>query len=108
MATRCTVKIAGFDTCKIYIHWDGYPEHKLAFLQAFNVDFWMNRGNDGSYKAAQLLRATALRQEEFGLDSSTHTGYGIVDYNSDCGEEYEYMLEVDGSVNYIQRSWKTS
>lgn len=100
MATRCTVKIEGITFAKLYIHWDGDPEAKLPFLEAFNKDFEANRPNDIEYKFAQLLRATYRLQDEYNLDSSIYTGYGIIPYGSDAGEDYEYTLHKNGSVTY--------
>lgn len=102
MATRCTIKIEGIDYAKVYIHYDGYPNDKLPFLESFNKDFTENRGVDNDYKFAQLLRHTALKSDKFKLDNSLYTGYGIVPYDSDCGVEYEYTLLENGEVTYVE------
>lgn len=101
MSTSATIKVEGFDNAKVYKHYDGYPEGTLPFLQAFNEEFHAARGDDPNYKIAQLLRATAFRAKEFELDESNHTGWGLVDTDDDCGEEFEYTLKKDGTV-----SWK--
>ena len=101
MSTRCTVKIEGLTFAKLYIHRDGYPEAKLPFLKDFNKDFESNRSKDVEYKFAQLLRATHRLQDEYVLDPSPYTGYGITPYASGAGEDYEYTLHIDGSVTYV-------
>lgn len=50
MGTRCTIKIQGITYAKVYKHWDGYPEHILPWLIAFNAEFTKDRGDDPQYK----------------------------------------------------------
>ena len=100
MATRCTIKVEGINFAKLYIHWDGDPDSKLPFLEYFNSEFTTKRGDDSSYKFAQLIRATALLSDKFNLDDSTTTGYGVVEFDGEYGEEFEYTLHKDGSVTY--------
>ena len=102
MATRCTIKVEGIKFCKVYKHWDGYPEHMLPWLEAFNSMFTKDRGVDPEYKLAQLLRFAAVNAEEYGLDLSETTGWGIVSYSDNCGADYEYTLNADGSVKHSQ------
>lgn len=97
MATRCTIKVEGVDFCKIYKHWDGYPDEMLKPLRKFNRNFEKNRPGDPMYKFAQLLRATPKlfdTGEEF-------TGWGIMEYSDSWGEEYEYTLMLNGKVEVI-------
>jgi hypothetical protein len=98
MATRCTIKIEGVKFCKVYKHYDGYPEATLKWLQDFNKDFFEKRGDDAQYKIAQLLRSSAFDSEKYRLDNGRYTGWGIVGYNANCGEEFEYILKNDGTV----------
>lgn len=100
MATRSTIKIEGINFAKVYKHFDGYPEGMLGWLEAFNTDFNINRGDDPKYKFAQLLRFTKQYENDFGLDSSNYTGWGVIPFDSDAGEEYEYTLCSDGTVSY--------
>lgn len=100
MATRCTIKIEGVDYAKVYKHWDGYPDATLKWLKEFNQDFYNERGDDAEYKFAQLLRSSSRDAERFGLDASLHTGWGVVPFNIGCLEEFEYILQKDGSVTY--------
>ena len=100
MGTRCTIKIQGITYAKVYKHWDGYPEHILPWLTAFNAEFAKERGDDPQYKMAQLLRASCRDAAAFDLDNSKFTGWGVVSYLADCGQEYEYLLKEDGSVTY--------
>lgn len=98
MGTRSLIKIENFKTCAIYKHYDGYPEAMLSWLEAFNKDFTANRGADHEYKAAQLLRYTAFNATSIPDGNSKYTGWGIVPYKSDIGQEYEYTLQDDGTV----------
>ena len=98
MATRCSIIVDGIDTVKVYKHWDGNPESTLEWLQVFNKDFTDKRGDDAEYKIAQLLRSSARDAKVYGLDSSKHTGWGILPIDNDAGEEFIYFLHADGSV----------
>ncbi len=97
MSTNASIKVSGVNYCKVYKHWDGYPEATLPFLKKFNKEFTEKRGVDPEYKMAQLLRATSKYGESFGLDMSEDTGWGVVGFN-DYNGSYEYILEDDGSV----------
>jgi hypothetical protein len=98
MGTRCVISVEGNCKAKIYKHYDGYPEGTLPWLEKFNKDFTLNRGMDPEYKFAQLLRDSVRSEKEFKLDPSKYTGWGIIGYDADCGQEYEYLLKNDGSV----------
>jgi len=100
MATRSVIKVEDFTSVQLYKHWDGYPEATLPWLEEFNKQFAENRGKDPSYKFAQLIRSSVFMKDEFGLDESTETGWGVVGYNDDMGQEYEYTLHTDGTVAY--------
>lgn len=100
MATRCTIKVEGFELVKVYKHWDGYPQATLPWLEKFNKEFSDRRGDDPSYKIAQLLRSSVFDCIEFKLDDSKETGWGIIAYNDDAGEDYEYILHKNGDVSY--------
>ncbi len=100
MATRGTIKVEGQNQVKIYKHWDSSPEDTLPWLEEFNKDFTKNRGIDPEYKFAQVLRSSARAAKEYELDDSKYTGWGVVPYDSDCGEDYEYTLHDDGTVSY--------
>ena len=99
MGTRSTIKIEGVDFAKVYKHWDGNPTATLPWLQAFNSKFNEERGADPEYKFAQLLRSSVSMQEAFELDSSTSTGWGVVPFGVNMGEEFEYTLKADGTVS---------
>lgn len=100
MAIRCTIKIEGIDYAKVYKHWDGYPDATLKWLKEFNEDFYKNRGDDAEYKFAQLLRSSARDAEKYQLDASLHTGWGVVAFDDNWSEEFEYLLHKDGLVTY--------
>lgn len=114
MATRATIYILSEDKegiheqVKVYKHWDGYPEATLEWLKDFNKSFSAERGDDPQYKMAQLLRSSNRDASKYGLDDAHHTGWGIVPINHDCGAEWEYYLNVDGSVTYmpVERHWQ--
>lgn len=101
MATRATIYVDGIDTVKVYKHWDGYPEDTLPWLEAFNKEFTKERGDDPSYKFAQLLRSSARDAGKYHLDSNPHTGWGVVGINDDLMEEHEYHLLADGTVKHL-------
>ena len=103
MATRSVIKVEGFNTAQLYKHWDGYPSATLPWLQKFNNQFTETRGEDPSYKFAQLIRSSVFMKDEFGLDDSTDSGWGLIGYDDNCGQEYEYTLHTDGSVSYAYK-----
>lgn len=100
MATRSTIKIEGINYAKVYKHWDGNPEATLPWLESFNQDFCDKRGDDPQYKFAQLLRSSGRDAEQYRLDGSAYTGWGVIGYDSNAGEEFEYILHTNGSVTY--------
>lgn len=100
MATRCTIKIEGINYAKVYKHWDGYPDATLKWLTEFNKNFTNNRGDDPNYKFAQLLRNSIRDCLMFDLDPSQYTGWGVIPFDDNWSEEFEYTLHNDGSVTY--------
>lgn len=100
MATRSTISLEGFKPI-LYKHWDGYPEAMLPWLKKFNAEFTQKRGDDPHYKMAQLLRSSVFMKNEFSLDESQTTGYGVFEKFKDIGQEYSYILMKDGSVGYM-------
>tara|TARA_R100001015_G_C4519415_1_gene88837 strand:- start:137 stop:448 length:312 start_codon:yes stop_codon:yes gene_type:complete len=100
MATRCTIKVEGIDSVKVYKHYDGYPEATLEWLSWFNEDFTDKRGDDPEYKIAQLLRSSVRDSKTYGLGQSKHTGWGILPMDNDAGEDFEYVLHKDGNVSF--------
>lgn len=97
MSTRATIMVEGVDFVKVYKHLDGYPEG-MDWLKEFNHFFKENRGDDPDYKIAQVLRWTGRKDQELGIDDSLTTGYGLVPYDADCWEDYNYELLKDGRV----------
>ena len=103
MATRAVIKVEGQPHVKLYKHWDGYPEATLPWLIEFNKEFGDIRGHqDTSYKFAQLIRSSVFLGEKHKLDLSQTTGWGIVEMEADCGEEYIYNLTLNGKIEVIQ------
>lgn len=100
MATRAVIKIEGVDYASIYKHYDGYPEGMLPWLKDFNK---ANGNNSPDYKFAQLLRSSAFKGEEFNLDPSTSNGYGVIPFDADYGQEYEYVLCKNKSIEVYHR-----
>lgn len=98
MATRCTIKIEGIEYAKIYKHYDGYPQATFEWLEKFNSYFQFKRGDDPNYKFAQLLRDSVRNCSTYDLDPSQFTGWGVVAFDEDWCEDYEYTLQKDGSV----------
>lgn len=100
MGTRSLISIEGFNLVSLYKHWDGYPEAMLPWLEKFNAAFTRERGVDPEYKVAQLLRSSVRDAKEFDLDESLATGWGLVEHDSDWGQEFSYLLMNDGSVTF--------
>ena len=98
MATSATISVVGINYVTVYKHWDGYPDATLPWLEKFNKEFSERRGNDPQYKFAQLLRSSVRMGEEFDLDGSTETGWGVVPFGETA--QYNYFLHPDGSVTY--------
>ena len=103
MATRSVIKIEGVEYAKVYKHWDGNPTSTLPWLIKFNKNFTSARGADPQYKFAQLLRASIIDAEEFNLGADPYTGWGVIPYYENYGEEYEYILKSNGDVDYIHK-----
>ena len=99
MGTSALIHVQGIPKVAVYKHYDGYPEGTLPWLEKFNKDFAEKRGDDPNYKLAQLLRSSVRDAEEFGLDKSVHTGWGIVPTTPNgFGVDHEYTLLTDGRV----------
>ena len=98
MSTNAIIKVEGITTVKVYKHWDGYPEATLPWLEAFNKKFTKERGNDLQYKFAQLLRSSYRDADEFELDKSEFTGWGVIGYEDCTFIAYIYTLNMDGTV----------
>ena len=102
MGTRAIIKVEGVPYAGVYKHYDGYRDATLPWLEKFNREFTDNRGAEPDYKFAQLLRSSARDAEEFGLDPSVFTGWGLVKLTrgkaDDHWQEYEYTLKKDGTV----------
>lgn len=95
MSTNASIRVPGA-VASLYKHWDGYPEDTLPWLEKFNREFTQERGVDPEYKLAQLIRSSVSMADEFGLDKSTATGWGVVGPHDEA--EYTYILEDDGTV----------
>lgn len=99
MSTNAVIMVQGLDMV-FYKHWDGYPEGTLPWLEKFNKYFTENRGYDPMYKFAQLIRSSYTMQEEFDLDPSVVTGWGVAKDIKDVSYDYLYILMEDGTVMY--------
>jgi len=101
MATRSYIKISDLQGLKLYKHYDGDPKSTLPWLKSFNTKWAETGREDNNYKFAQLVRSSVIDAEEFNLDTSTETGWGIEymenKYAYGC---YLYTLHADGSVEY--------
>lgn len=103
MSTNAVIRVSGFKQAEVYKHWDGYPDAMLPWLQEFNREFSAQRGDDPSYKFAQLLRSSAFDSEKFNLDDSRSTGWGVFAYDTHH-YEYLYLLHGDGTVSVVEGS----
>ena len=101
MATRSTISIEGM-TPIVYKHWDGYPKAMIPWLTEFNKTFTKKRGDDPSYKFAQLLRSSVMEADKYQLDNDKFTGWGVIESFQDLGQEYNYLLKTDGSIVYTE------
>lgn len=97
MSTPAMIQVPGVNA-GLYKHFNGYPENTLPWLKKFNKDFTERRGDDPSYKFAQLIRSSVRMQEEFNLDADHYTGWGVVNNPEDWDPDFRYILEKDGSV----------
>ncbi len=102
MGTRAIIKVEGLNLVQLYKHFDGYKSATLPWLEKFNVQFAQERGDDPEYRFAQLIRSSAFDTAEFDLDPSRTTGWGVVPYGSDYGQEFEYTLLKNGSVEVLE------
>ena len=102
MGTRAVITIEGVGYACIYKHWDGNPDNLMPWLERFNQEFKANRGDDPSYKFAQLLRDSVRSAGgDVALDDSLYTGWGVMPFGySDY--QYLYTLHADGSVTYTE------
>jgi len=104
MSTSAIISVRtenGIFDIHLYQHWDGYPEHTLKWLQRFNSEF--ARRNDPNYKLAQLVRASVFLCEEFDLDCSRETGWGMYTNKDIPFYDYQYILNEDGTVDFIEK-----
>jgi len=97
MSTNAVIRVEGLGGIEAYKHYDGYPSGTLPWLQQFNSTFTRERGDDPAYKMAQLMRSSFAVKEEFDLDPSTTTGWGI-DTEGSFLWDYLYILRRDGTV----------
>ena len=97
MSTNAYIQVEGTDII-LYKHWDGYPSATLPWLLAFHHKFLEERGQDENYEAAQLVRSSVLMAEEFDLDTSTVTGWGLSTGKITGEDKYEYLLCQNGTI----------
>jgi hypothetical protein len=87
--------------CKVYKHWNGYPEEMMGWLVDFHGDFLKSRGYDPEYELAQLLRFAAINAEKYNLDPSMYTGWGVYSKDTEICVDYTYILERGGKVTCL-------
>lgn len=103
MGTRAIIQIKGITYAQVYKHWDGYPEHMLPWLEKFASEFVAEREEDAEYMFAQLLRSSVSMGEEFKLDKSKSTGWGVVGYGNDMGAAFIYRIDpISGNVEVAE------
>ena len=96
MSTNAVIRVDGVGV-ELYKHWDGYPDSTLPWLEKFNKEFASQRGDDPPYKFAQLIRSSAFDADEFQLDQSRNTGWGVFTKGS-THYDFLYTLKADGTV----------
>jgi len=97
MGTCAVIHIQDVEYAEVYKHFDGYPEDTLPWLIKFNERFLRIRGDENTYKFAQLLRSSVEMQEEFNLDPSLDSSWGVSEYGENFAD-YRYVLMNDGTV----------
>lgn len=98
MSTNALIQVQNSNVI-LYKHFDGGPASTLPWLMKFHADFLEERGYaDEVHETAQLVRSTVLMQEEFDLDPSTATGWGLYDGKLEGDETLEYVLMSDGRI----------
>lgn len=103
MGTSAKIIVEGMESVAVYKHYDGYPATTFEWLEWFNKDFTEKRGDDPSYKLAQLLRSSVRSADRYGLDDSEYTGWGVMPAEHlTCN--YHYKLCKDGTVTWEQIS----
>lgn len=101
MSTRAVIRVEGVDFAQVYKHWDGYPSATLPWLAEFNRVFSRERGDDPHYKFAQLLRSSVRDGDRHGLDMSQETGWGVLAFGQEYGQDFNYILRTDGTVDVL-------
>lgn len=105
MSTNAYIQVEGSEVA-VYKHWDGGPKDTLPWLRTFHKRF-LNSSNssepDQSYETAQLIRSSIDLQNDFNLDGSRTTGWGVEYYpnmDQEIGdkETFFYILYSDGSI----------
>jgi len=101
MLNPTVVRINGFNTIEIYIHRVISQDLFLKWLNEFNSGFAKQRGNDSSYKFAQLLRSSVFDADKFALDKNILYGWEVLKTNSadESYFDYLYVLNNDGTVS---------
>lgn len=97
MSTNACIIVEGISYAKVYKHWDGGVDNTLPWLTKFAEEFYNDRGSDPQYMFAQLLRSSVRDADEFKLDDSKVTGWGIVDRGATF--EYNYIVHKNGKVS---------
>ncbi len=106
MSTNAIIRIETNDTNSpiqrlgVLKYWDGYPSATLPWLEEFNIGFSRTRGDDPEYKLAQLLRSSAFLADEYKLDDSKHTGWGVIS-STYTTASFVYTLHIDGTVSFL-------
>lgn len=93
MGTNAVIRVDNSEVgVELYKHYDGYPDATLPWLEKFASEFIRERGCDPTYMMAQLVRSSVSMADEFNLDNSTATGWGIGCTDS-FGYDYLYLID---------------
>ena len=100
MATSALIRFQGLPFgAVVRVHWDG--DRLAPWLIAFNKRFAHERGDDPTYKVAQLLRDSVRQADEYKLDPSEFTGWAVMN-GSESDDYFDvqhvYTLRRDGEV----------
>lgn len=99
MATRSTISILNADATvtKIYCHWDGYPSHNGALLQAhYNtpelIQALQAKGDMSSLGDTPGTSEYYVDRGDTGIEPKVYSSFE--DYIANCQfEEYNYLFE---------------
>lgn len=101
MDNPTVVRVYGVKGIELFIQRAVSQDLVKEWLEEFNMDFNINRGDDPEYKFAQLGRSSVLKAEKFNLDTDDVHGWEVrmPDLKDTDYYDYLYILHSDGTVS---------